>query len=131
MNVPPRFPYIRNSEKRDGGWEFRLGRVGWEEVRAKVTVLRGLVEEWVTLLRMGGSGLFGGRPRRGGCAGDIHVTVLRPKNVNVVVVLYFIILAANVCPPISRMMTCVCVSVYTIRFPKYISTYSYSARYSK
>jgi hypothetical protein len=43
------------------------------------------------------------------------VTVLRPKNVNVVVVLYFIILAANVCP-ISRMMTYVCVSVYTIRF---------------
>ncbi len=32
--------------------------------------------------------------------------------------------------PISRMMTCVCVSVYTIRFPKYISTYSYSARYT-
>ncbi len=25
---------------------------------------------------------------------------------------------------------CVCVPVYTIRFPKYISTYSYSARYT-
>jgi hypothetical protein len=25
MNVPPRFPYRRKSEKRDGGREFRLG----------------------------------------------------------------------------------------------------------
>jgi hypothetical protein len=43
------------------------------------------------------------------------VTVLRPRNVNVVVILYFIILAANVCP-ISRMMTCVCVSVIYYTF---------------
>jgi hypothetical protein len=71
MYVPPRFPYRRKSEKRDGGREFRLGRVVWEEVRAKVTVLRGLGEEGVTLLRMGGSGSFGGRPQRGGRAGRV------------------------------------------------------------
>jgi hypothetical protein len=43
------------------------------------------------------------------------VTVLRPKNVKVVVILYFIILAANVCP-ISRMMTYVCVSIIYYTF---------------
>ncbi len=43
------------------------------------------------------------------------VTVLRPKNVNVVVILYFIILTANVCP-ISRMMTYVCVPVIYCTF---------------
>jgi hypothetical protein len=58
------------------------------------------------------------------CIGTV-VTVLKPGNVNVVVVLYFVILTANVCP-FSRMMT----YVYTRRFPKYISTYSYSARYT-
>jgi hypothetical protein len=40
-------------------------------VRAKVTVLRGPGEEGVTLLRMEGSGLFGGRPRQGGSAGRV------------------------------------------------------------
>jgi hypothetical protein len=33
----------------------------------------------------------------------------------VVLYMYFIILATNVCP-ISRMMTCVCMPLYTIRF---------------
>jgi hypothetical protein len=43
------------------------------------------------------------------------VTVLSPKNVNVVVILNFIIFTANVCP-MSRMMTCVCVSVIYYTF---------------
>ncbi len=42
--------------------------------------------------------------------GDAYVTALSPRSVNVVVVLYFVILPANVCL-FSRMMTCVCVSV--------------------
>ncbi len=47
----------------------RLGRGDGTRVRAKVTLLEEPGEEGVTLLRMGGSGVFGGWPRRGGSSG--------------------------------------------------------------
>ncbi len=49
----------------------RLGRGEGTGLRTKVTLLGEVGEEGITLLRMEGSGVFGGRPRRGGSAGGV------------------------------------------------------------
>ncbi len=49
----------------------RLGRGEGRGARRKVTLLGEVEEEGVTVLRMEGNGVFGGRPRRGGTAGGV------------------------------------------------------------